>query len=61
LVPCLRDLSNTVDEVWGWDLSVIAEYRPETVVSSGSELSNGCSYLFHNSDELPRDLLRQLA
>jgi len=29
LVPCFRDLSNAMDEVWGWDLSVVAEYRPE--------------------------------
>src|SRR4051812_1043481 len=57
----LLDLSTTIDEVDDWDFGVVATLLPGAVVSSGSELSNGCSYLFYNSDELSRHLLGQLA
>jgi hypothetical protein len=56
------DLSNTADEVWGWDLSVIAEYRPR---NGGFVGTGALKRIFLFISQLPMNSqghsLRQLA
>jgi hypothetical protein len=46
--------------VGGWDLSVVAPYRPEPRPRRDRSSQTGDPNLFHNCDELARHLRRQL-